>query len=96
MHGALHRKGCPLLPQEMVSGQSWREETESWKNPSEEHGQCVARKQNRQASSIWKMRMRVDHGHMQLKIVTNRDELSFSPLKIMTFVGNAVTKRGKP
>ena len=49
-----------------------------------------------QASSIWKMRMRVDHGHMQFKIVTNRDELSFLPLKIMTFVGNTVTKRDKP
>ena len=45
---------------------------------------------------IRKMRMRVDHGHMQFKIVTNRDELSFMPLKIMTFVGNTVTKRDKP
>jgi len=49
-----------------------------------------------QASSIWKMRLRVDHGHMQFKIVTNRDELSFLQLKIMTFVGNTVTKGDKP
>jgi hypothetical protein len=62
-------------------------------NPSD----FVGNQENKpQASSIWKMRTRVDHGHMQFKIVTNRDELSFSPLKIMTFVGNAVTKRGKP
>ena len=46
-------------------------------------------------AGIWKMRMRVDHGHMQFKIVTNRDEISFLPLKIMTFVGNTVTKRDK-
>ena len=37
--------------------------------------------------------MRVDHGHMQFKIVTNRDELSVLPLKIMTFVRNTVTKQ---
>jgi len=60
-------------------------------NPSD----FVGNREKPQASSICKMRMRVDHGHMQFKIVTNRDEISFLPLKIMTFVGNTVTKRDK-
>ena len=35
-----------------------------------------------QASFIWKMRVQVDHGHVQLKIMTNRDESSFCRLKL--------------
>ena len=66
------------------------------RNLSEIHRILSEVEQKPQASSIWKMRMRVNHGRMQFKIVTNRDELFVLPLKIMTFVKNTVTKRDKP
>lgn len=46
-----------------------------------------------QTSFVSNMRMRIDHGHMQAKILTNRDESFFENSER---VENTMTKRDEP
>jgi len=80
--------GCGRRVCQGMAGNGWGEEAagdqQAWLRGRLRTGNGCGELRVRLRTACWKMRMRVDHGHMQFKIVTNRDELCFLPLKIMT------------